>query len=175
MGNLISSSCQYTPISSPRTIRLLHLHPGQQNDQITFSLQTVSLDDSNVSYEAISYCWGDPKLVAPVYCHSQPLYIPQSLYAVLKQLRLPPGGGDRVLWADSICINQRDNVEKGHQVAMMDLIYSRPTRVLIWLGAESNDIIGVRESIRQVSALLPDEEYDADELVRKSREFHAGL
>ncbi|KAH6699080.1 heterokaryon incompatibility protein-domain-containing protein [Leptodontidium sp. MPI-SDFR-AT-0119] len=38
------------------------------------------------------------------------------------------------LWADGICINQDDGVEKSHQVQQMALIYERATKVLAWLG-----------------------------------------
>ncbi|PMD53878.1 HET-domain-containing protein, partial [Hyaloscypha bicolor E] len=46
----------------------------------------------------------------------------------------------RSLWADAVCINQRDNKEKGHQVALMAKIYSNANCVLVWLG-ESNGAI----------------------------------
>jgi hypothetical protein len=39
-----------------------------------------------------------------------------------------------VLWIDAICINQEDDKERGHQVAIMRDVYSRAIEVLIWLG-----------------------------------------
>jgi hypothetical protein len=38
------------------------------------------------------------------------------------------------LWIDAVCINQTDDREKSIQVAMMDIIYRRANRVLIYLG-----------------------------------------
>jgi hypothetical protein len=40
----------------------------------------------------------------------------------------------RRLWVDSICINQKDDVEKATQIEMMDQVYARAGQVLIWLG-----------------------------------------
>ncbi|KAM6513796.1 hypothetical protein FALCPG4_015009 [Fusarium falciforme] len=39
------------------------------------------------------------------------------------------------LWIDALCINQNDERERSQQVSMMDEIYSRASRVLIWLGS----------------------------------------
>jgi hypothetical protein len=46
----------------------------------------------------------------------------------------------RVLWVDAICINQKDDKERGHQVGMMRDVYSKATEVLIWLGEASKDL-----------------------------------
>lgn len=50
----------------------------------------------------------------------------------LLQTRMPEKR--RTLWADSICMNQEDHVEKSHQVAIMGQIYARSSRTLIRLG-----------------------------------------
>jgi hypothetical protein len=42
------------------------------------------------------------------------------------------------LWADAICINQPDNEEKMHQIAMMGQVYNRAINVRIWLGGKSD-------------------------------------
>ena len=43
------------------------------------------------------------------------------------------------MWIDAICINQKDNVEKGAQVDMMGKIYRRASRVIAWLGPSADD------------------------------------
>lgn len=45
-------------------------------------------------------------------------------------------GPEHLIWADAICINQGDIVEKGQQVSMMDRIYSHSSYVVAWLGPE---------------------------------------
>jgi hypothetical protein len=47
---------------------------------------------------------------------------------------------NRVLWVDAICINQKDNNERGHQVGMMRNVYSKATEVLVWLGESSQEM-----------------------------------
>lgn len=41
---------------------------------------------------------------------------------------------EMLLWADAMCINQADVVEKSAQVSMMDRIYSTSVYVIAWLG-----------------------------------------
>lgn len=39
----------------------------------------------------------------------------------------------RVLWVDALCINQSDEQERSHQIALMADIYRKASKVLIWL------------------------------------------
>jgi len=41
---------------------------------------------------------------------------------------------ERILWIDALCINQKDDVEKGQQVQSMVKIYAQASRVIVWLG-----------------------------------------
>jgi hypothetical protein len=41
------------------------------------------------------------------------------------------------LWADAICINQSDEVEKSAQIPMMGTIFANADRVRVWLGNDS--------------------------------------
>lgn len=45
---------------------------------------------------------------------------------------------EKLIWVDAICINQNDVEEKSAQVSMMDVIYSRATVVIAWLGPEDH-------------------------------------
>ena len=47
-------------------------------------------------------------------------------------------GNSRILWIDSICINQSDIQEKNQQVRLMGEIYKKARRVLIWLGEKDH-------------------------------------
>lgn len=44
----------------------------------------------------------------------------------------------RVLWADALCINQDDVIEREDQVKLMGLIYWKALRVQIWLGRDDD-------------------------------------
>ncbi|KAF8856327.1 HET-domain-containing protein, partial [Acephala macrosclerotiorum] len=40
----------------------------------------------------------------------------------------------RVLWIDTLCINQEDEKEKNHQIRQMGRIFERAGVVVAWLG-----------------------------------------
>lgn len=42
-----------------------------------------------------------------------------------------------MLWSDTICINQDNDVEKSQQVPRMETTYSNAKKVLVWLGDET--------------------------------------
>ncbi|KAK1707294.1 heterokaryon incompatibility, partial [Colletotrichum lupini] len=78
------------------------------------------------SYQPLSYTWGQQDASCSIWLRDagysawKPFSIRPNLESCLKQLRNREA---RILWIDAICINQTDNVEKGHQVATMDLVY----------------------------------------------------
>jgi hypothetical protein len=45
-----------------------------------------------------------------------------------------------MLWADAICIDQRNLEERKRQVGLMDYIYTRASTVLIWLGCGTAEV-----------------------------------
>jgi hypothetical protein len=87
-------------------------------------------------YEALSWCWGTAKPTAYIQMRKKgkvyAKYVQPELLAALRALRYRKG--DRYLWIDAICINQKNPQEKNHQVEMMAEIYRRAERVCVWLG-----------------------------------------
>jgi hypothetical protein len=61
-----------------------------------------------------------------------------NLAAGLRQLRFLDR--NRRLWVDAICINQKDNDEKGPQVALMAQVFRNAECVLVWLGVGNSAI-----------------------------------
>jgi Heterokaryon incompatibility protein (HET) len=61
-----------------------------------------------------------------------PFQVTISLESVLAHFRRPSRA--RVIWADAICINQSDDVEKTSQVNLMHDIYQSAEQCLVWLG-----------------------------------------
>ncbi|KAL2163029.1 hypothetical protein VTH06DRAFT_6865 [Thermothelomyces fergusii] len=150
------SEYQYIPLRHDDEIRLLHLEPGTTGD-VHFTLHPVRLSEKP-SYEAISYHWGDPNVTQVVYCEGKPLRVTTNLYTGLKRLRRRDIA--RVLWADAVCINQKDMLEKNKQIPLMSGIYSQPSRVLVWLGENTDGIEGVEACIQGAMNILPPEHYD---------------
>ncbi|CAH0051115.1 unnamed protein product [Clonostachys solani] len=152
------STYTYTAIAAPRNIRLIHLHPGNESDPVSLSLATVALD-SVPDYEAISYCWGNAADQRQVTCNGATLSITNSLFTGLVAFRQPDR--PRILWADAICINQNDLVEKRDQVLLMPEIYSQAKCVLVWLGISDDPVHGrvppsVAGSIQEALQMIPE-------------------
>src|SRR5690242_4561884 len=160
-----TSAYTYIPLdASKRQIRLLHLLPpastnktnssyeedhdfaqsirGLKNNDFalteinfisdihcTFSL--VSLDD-DPEYEALSYVWGDQNDLVTVYVHGHPTAITWNLYDALFNMRQTQ---ERILWADALCVNQKDLAERASQVLEMGSIYGQASTVVVYLGA----------------------------------------
>lgn len=124
----------YEPIDSSRQeIRIIRLLPGRFDDAIELQLVHVSLSsDAAPQYEALSYVWGQEHCPSPAIVNGIPISITANLDTALRYFR--DENNEKTLWVDAVCINQRDNVEKGPQVQMMGQIYRKAARVLIWLG-----------------------------------------
>jgi hypothetical protein len=84
--------------------------------------------------EAISYTWGSSEKPFTVLCDGQTVPVTRNLRDSLRQVRSKTL--TRLLWADSICINQEDRDEQGQQVAMMGEVYGKAKRVLICVGQD---------------------------------------
>lgn len=135
---------QHEPLE-PACFRLLILRPGQRSSPVCCSLVSASLFDfddisgvgsSSVGgYEAISYVWGDSNQTSEIDCDDAKFTITTNLESALRHFR--DTTRTRILWADAICINQKDKVEKAQQVSLMGLIYWKARRVLIWLGPDT--------------------------------------
>ncbi|KAN0089671.1 HET domain containing protein [Hyaloscypha variabilis] len=112
-------------------IRLLKLYPGNGRNPVETSLQETSLS-SDPEYEAVSYCWGDDKDRSTISCKGGQLPVPRRLEVALRNMRY--SDKPRILWADAICINQKDKAEKESQVKLMRTIFSKARQTLIFLG-----------------------------------------
>lgn len=136
----------YTPLDTSKqgSFRILGLQPGDKDAPIVCNLIHARLDDRprwrrkwrwwkrQPAYEAISYVWGSSDRFIPIDCDGKRLFITQNLKDALVRVRLPDR--PRMVWADSVCIDQVNIDEKGHQVQFMGKIYSNASRVLICLG-----------------------------------------
>ncbi|KAJ4982518.1 hypothetical protein SVAN01_11988 [Stagonosporopsis vannaccii] len=121
-----------------RIIRLLNVEPGDVESRLHCSLKETSLDDTSISYYALSYCWGAGHPPVEITCNSHSLLITPSLHSALLEYRRR--GVNMPLWVDAVCINQLSIPERTAQVRMMQAIYSNAACVVVWLGeAEATD------------------------------------
>lgn len=112
-------------------IRTIILHPGKWDDEISCSLQVVSLDD-NPEYSTLSYVWGDPTQIANIKVDGHVIPARLNLEKSLRRIRNESQG--RVLWVDAVCINQVDVEERSRQVRIMGRIYKSTRECIMWLG-----------------------------------------
>jgi hypothetical protein len=123
---------RYRPLDRTRKeIRLLILEPGSGADVLRCTLKHAFLDSPPL-YETTSYVCGDPYEKSTIILHGREVQVMATSEATLRRMRLHDR--PRVLWIDSICIDQNNIGEKGHQVGMMYLIYTKTFQNLIWLG-----------------------------------------
>lgn len=127
-------SYTYDSLPSSRQIRLLSLAPGGGTDDLSFDLIVHSVDDCP-PFEALSYTWGSAHRTNTSICNGRYLEIGSNLYDALDALRHK--SSSRLIWADGICINQNDLVERASQVLLMREIYAGATSVVVWLGNEA--------------------------------------
>ena len=129
---------KYLSLEHADSMRLLVLHAGPTPSLISVSLRHVRMQEKP-AYEALSYTWatenGDESLSSVACCDRLSIEITNNCDSALRNLR--DNDVARTLWVDAICINQADETEKGHQVAMMREVYRNAIEVRIWLGEES--------------------------------------
>ncbi|EMD89161.1 hypothetical protein COCHEDRAFT_1205353 [Bipolaris maydis C5] len=134
----------YTPLpTDPPTIRLLRLLPGRQEDDINAQLQSYSIAKAQNRYITISYTWGHGEVVPNrlIRCNDKSISISENLFTALRTLR--QYDHPILLWADALCINQEDILERTQQVGLMGEIYRNSKETMIWLGEPAaNEDVG---------------------------------
>lgn len=108
--------------------------PSERNLVVSY-LETVSLDDKP-EYVALSYAWGNYTPRMAVYVDNRPVETTFSLEGALQVLQKETETVN--VWADALCINQTDNLEKQHQVQLITKMYESATSVFVWLGYPMN-------------------------------------
>lgn len=131
----------FRPLEADRQeIRLVRIKPSSISDaKIECELVSVYLQ-TQPRLEALSYFWGDPNITAPILLNGVEWQVPANLEPALRRLRHEDR--ERLIWIDSLCINQADADERVSQIGLMHQIYRGPTQVVVWLGdcdAEDQD------------------------------------
>lgn len=97
----------------------------------------TSIQDPRGKYAALSYAWGGQPPDRRMLLDGKTMPISKTCEEALQVMRPTDPEDVLSIWVDAICINQRDGLEKNSQVAMMGEIFSRASRVNMWLGAET--------------------------------------
>ena len=140
---------KYEPIdlNSP-AFRLLRLFKGMEADIKCELFQAWLQGDSIIPYEALSYTWGSTEMTEYIKIDGWTLGVTENLYWALRYLRSQDI--DQIFWVDAVCIDQSNNIERGHQVQQMGNIYSQANRVIFWLGSPTYEINALMDSLKQL-------------------------
>lgn len=152
----------YEQLPTPDSIRLLKLH-GFEGEVLSVSM-TIHQLSQKVPFKALSYTRGPPVrqigesnpvsdiITHDILCNGFQYAIGQNLFDALSQLVHEENSG--YIWADAICINQADLLERNAQVALMGQLYSDCTEVYIWLGKDESGISDVNWAIEELFPVL---------------------
>jgi hypothetical protein len=135
----------------PDNFRLLYLNGLDEGDGLKCTLKDVPLD-SAPAYDAVSYSWNNEQPSIPIICNDKQLFITASLHFALRtfySIDQP-----RPVWADAICINQTNEVEKARQVPLMGEYYTKAQTVLVWLGSSGTCTNLVLDGIEALNGSL---------------------
>jgi hypothetical protein len=155
--------------TSFRLLEVLDESSGSRREDhkktIISRLRTFSSPSSSRTpkYAAISYTWGSPfpededesgvkdweSLTQYILCNNELLYIGQNLYDALQEL--VRRGRFGFYWIDSVCIDQRDILERNAQVAVMGEIFGNASKVTCWLGRADRHLDNAVELHRRMA------------------------
>jgi hypothetical protein len=127
----------YSPLL-PQRIRLLRLNANRLDAHVG-SFEETEVNAASPFY-ALSHSWSGFKNDTSVQIGRNSYHVSSYLADCIERLRGLVGNitsldpPPRLVWIDSICINQEDITERSSQVRLMSQIYSCAVRTLIWLG-----------------------------------------
>jgi hypothetical protein len=131
---------------------------------------------SKPSYTALSYVWGkDISLGRHILCNGVAFSVTNNCHSALQHLLAANGTFD--IWVDAICINQKDQDEKMHQINLMGDIFSQARITYVWLGpgdAATSSVVRFLERAGFVDSFLKDKA-TSKHLLKVIRVLHASL
>jgi hypothetical protein len=120
-----SNAYSYEPLPVFHSFRTLELFAGGPSDLRRGRLR-AHYNDPSVSYEILSYTWGNATLTHSIYIGDSVMPITTSLHSALVRLRYLDK--PRVLWRDGICTNLKDNSERGKRYATWEYSISTQSK-----------------------------------------------
>jgi hypothetical protein len=130
---------QHEPLPNPRThFRLLKIIQGGFDKHVVCELSIWPINEAP-PYIAISYVWGDPACVSTITINSSPVTVRTNCEYVLQQQASAADTCQYYFWLDAVCIDQQNETEKNHQVALMGKLYSAAMHVHACIGPHCDD------------------------------------
>ncbi len=154
-------------VHSPLHANEIRLFRGYLDKDGAFhgELQPFRIDSPKLpAFQAASYTWGVPAYTQSITIGGQKLAVLDSLCPLLRfalgKDPLQPSGW---WWVDSLCIDQKNDIEKASQVPMMGTIYRMAQRTTVWLGDEAdNSTLAIKFLHFLSAALLEDKMFSKE-------------
>lgn len=162
----------YEQLLSTEHIRILELEPSQDaGAPLRCQIIQRHLDDASPSFDAISYTWGGQARDRTLQISSCTLLITANLESALRRFRSKTQL--KHLWADAVCINQADDVEKSKQIPHMATIFKGALAVKAWLGddPDTSCALGIKclTYVAKSSAARPEEWYISSDPIERAK------
>ncbi|KAJ4392345.1 hypothetical protein N0V93_005971 [Gnomoniopsis smithogilvyi] len=144
------------------------VHIVQDSDRLTSESITSGTPTKSVSYEALSWRWGNESedkyaIMIKTSDGERKKRVSETLGLALKYLRYQTK--PRMIWIDALCIDQNNFDERSSQVAMMDRLYTGASQICVWLGKDDPDS---RKAIKFIKEEI-NELRDFDKLCKNSK------
>lgn len=149
----------YKPLTNPQTTFRLFLL-----DETPLQLSGVSVLSGCLlhspltnppEYISLPYSSGSGLENQPIIIDGMRFSITKALATTLENIRVVRTGVLALL-IDQICIDQTNDVEKGHQVKQMGLIYQRARLNLAWLGEATSQSARAFDMVRIMTRAMPE-------------------
>ncbi|RFU31490.1 hypothetical protein B7463_g4858, partial [Scytalidium lignicola] len=124
----MSNEFKYTTLKDGE-FRLIKL--SRHGKDPHYQLLNINLNEAP-PYFALSYTWDGQKPDHHIQCDGKSLPVTFNITKILPSLL--EKNGPHLVWIDGVCINQNDDDEKGSQIPLMQQIYTKAVKVMIWLG-----------------------------------------
>ena len=165
---IITPMYPYVRLDTNRHFRLLELFPESYVNPIfgkivpnsslyMFGALSEHHLDEDVDFHCLSYAWGQDRsgqmrqmLWIELMGEYLPVSISENLGSAIRSLQLPDK--PRLLWIDFVCINQSNLEERKQQVEIMYEIFSKASKVVAFLGDESDGSDNVPELLDTIRA-----------------------
>lgn len=116
-------------------MRLFKIQPGEGDNPIRGELVIISANSQQI-YDAVSYTWadqtGDTTRRFRAFIGASFVPITRSCQEALQRIR--SRSYTKCVWIDSVCVDQDNLQERGHQVQLMPSIYTRAKKTYVYVG-----------------------------------------
>jgi hypothetical protein len=161
------------PLPDPKAwIRLMQV-TRNQSGTVSCTLHAFKVSElapESFKFFALSYEWGPPRDLVEIQVDGSPLQIRPTLSAILTKVADGNNHPDNLWFADAICIDQENIVERDAQVLLMGWIFNNARATHCWLGEAANGVDELLEMLYIFGDVKSMDEFEPTKLSELVRE-----